>query len=65
MLLFVGNTHYFPLLSLRVDWPPTTTMKAIDYWSAICYYVVFTALVEYCVVLYIKDFGKDSKTKVH
>ncbi len=30
-------------------------MKSIDYWSAICYYIVFSALVEYCCVLYLKE----------
>ncbi len=28
-------------------------MKAMDYWTTGCYFTVFTALVEYCIVLYL------------
>ena len=28
-------------------------MKAIDYWTAGCYVTVFSALLEYCIVLYL------------
>ncbi len=41
---------------LREDWPPTNQLKAIDYWSGICYFHVFIALVEYSIVLYLKEY---------
>ncbi len=37
----------------RKDWPPTSYMKAIDVWSTGCYFTVFSALVEYCIVLFL------------
>ncbi len=57
------------------DWPLTSYMKAIDIWTAGCYFTVFSALVEYCVVLYlvkkaewerkvVKHFRAEAKKKV-
>ena len=43
----------------RTDWPPTATLKAIDLWCGCCYLVVFSALVEYCVVLFLTREGED------
>ncbi len=37
----------------RDNWPPTNSLKAIDYWTGICYLLVFAALTEYCIVLYL------------
>ncbi len=37
-------------------------MKAVDVWCSGCYVVVFTALTEYCLVLYLardKDLAED------
>ncbi len=50
-------TAFLSMISLfngaRKDWPLTSYMKAIDMWTTGCYFVVFTALIEYCIVLYL------------
>ena len=50
-------TAFLSMISLfngsRTKWPLTTYMKAMDYWTTGCYITVFTALIEYCVVLYL------------
>ncbi len=40
-------------LRFREEWPKTADMKAIDYWCSGCYVIVFAALTEYCIVLYL------------
>ena len=47
ILVFQGCVFF------RETWPETTTLKAIDYWCAICYFMAFGTLTEYCIVLYL------------
>jgi len=50
-------TSFLSLISLfngaRNDWTKTTHMRAIDVWVIFCYIGVFSALMEYCVILYL------------
>merc|ERR1719273_1460439 len=50
-------TSFLSLISLfngaRNDWTKTTHMRAIDVWVIFCYIGVFSALMEYCIILYL------------
>merc|ERR1712228_878979 len=50
-------TTFLSLISLfngaRNDWTKTTHMRAIDVWVIFCYIGVFSALMEYCIILYL------------
>merc|ERR1712228_586518 len=50
-------TSFLSLISLfngaRNDWTKTTHMRAIDMWVILCYIGVFSALMEYCIILYL------------
>jgi len=37
----------------RGDWTKTSHLRAIDVWIVLCYIGVFSALIEYCLVLYL------------
>ena len=37
----------------RRNWPATAYMKAVDDWTAACYFAVFCPLVEYCIVIFL------------
>ena len=37
----------------RDDWTKTTHMRAIDVWVILCYIGIFSALIEYCAILYL------------
>ena len=39
----------------RNDWTKTTHMRAIDVWVILCYIGIFSALLEYCFVLYLTN----------
>ena len=39
-------------------------MKAVDYWTSGCYFTVFTALIEYCLVLYLTKRGEIVANKI-
>ncbi len=51
------------LIYYRTDWPQTASLKAIDYWCGGCYFMVFAALMEYCLVLYLKEGTPSAKDK--
>ena len=52
----------YSFVIFRADWPKTSYLKAIDYWVILCYAGVFTWLLEYCIILYLTDFGNLNKT---
>ena len=41
------------VLLYRGDWTKTSHMRAIDVWIVLCYIGVFSALIEYCLVLHL------------
>ena len=52
----------------RSNWTKTTHLRAIDIWVILCYIGVFSALMEYCLILYLTKasildhkFGKKPK----
>ena len=54
----------------RGDWTKTSHLRAIDVWIVLCYIGVFSALIEYCLVLYLTRVAQweapfiDTKTSI-
>ena len=51
----MGDMIALILLFHRNDWTKTTHMRAIDVWVILCYIGIFSALLEYCFVLYLTN----------
>ena len=49
-----GYLHYS--MMFRADWPKTSYLKAIDYWVILCYACVFIWLLEYCIILHLRNY---------
>ena len=48
----------------RNDWTKTAHMRAIDVWVVLCYIGIFSALIEYCAILYLtKNPQSENKTE--
>ena len=45
----------FIFIMFRESWPKTPYVKSIGYWVLMCYLSVFYCLLEYCVVLTLKN----------
>ena len=59
-----GNTFFILSITFfsRSNWTKTTHLRAIDIWVILCYIGVFSALMEYCLILYLtKDSILDHK----
>ena len=41
------------IFDFRNDWTKTSYMRAIDFWVILCYSGMFTALMEYIVILHL------------
>ena len=50
-----GNTFFILSITFfsRSNWTKTTHLRAIDIWVILCYIGVFSALMEYCLILYL------------
>ena len=47
--------------TFRDDWTKTSNIRAIDFWTILCYIAVFYALIEYVAVLYLSKASANMK----
>ena len=64
LFLFLNERIYNQILInyflLRNDWTKATHMRAIDIWVVLCYIGTFSALMEYCLILYLIKTSKQN-----
>ena len=54
-LILSNDFPNFTILLHRDSWPKTPYVKSIGYWIFFCYLSVFFCLLEYCLVLTLKN----------
>ena len=56
----IYNQILIDYLHSRNDWTKATHMRAIDIWVVLCYIGTFSALMEYCLILYLIKTSKQN-----